>query len=79
MDRNKYLEMRRTGQYDFSWFYGYYIENKQSWYRTYDFQSFATHFNMILRMDGSNILNHMDKMMNVTKIENEQGHLLYIN
>ncbi len=26
--REQYLQMRRTGQYDFGWFFQYYLENK---------------------------------------------------
>jgi hypothetical protein len=30
-------------------------------------------------MNGAFILEHLDKKMDVTKIENQQGNLLYIN
>jgi len=28
MDRAKYLQMRKSGQYDLAWFYQYYLKNK---------------------------------------------------
>ena len=79
MDKEKYIQMRRTGQYDLGWFYQYYLENKDKDRETYSFQIFQQTFNMYFQMHGGFILEHMDKKMDVTKIENEQGNLIYIN
>lgn len=79
MDRAKYIEMRRTGQYDLGWFYQYYLGNKDKSRDTYPFEIFQQVFNMYFQMNGGFILDYMDKKMEVTKIENEQGNLLYIN
>ena len=79
MDRNKYLEMRRAGQYDFAWFYQYYLENRNRSKALIPFDIFQQTFNMFFQMNGAVVLEFMDKKMEITKIENEQGHLLYIN
>jgi hypothetical protein len=79
MDREKYIQMRRTGQYDLGWFYQYFLENKDSNTVTPPFEIFQQAFNMYFQMNGGFILDHMDKKIDVTKIENEQGNLIYIN
>ena len=79
MDRDQYLQMRRTGQYDLGWFYQYYLENKNKDKDTYPFTVFQQAFNMYFQMNGGFILEHMDKKMDVTKIENEKGNLIYID
>ena len=79
MDRVKYIQMRKTGQYDLAWFYQYYLENKDNNRTTYPFEIFQQTFNMYFQMNGGVILESLDKKMDVTKIENEQGNLIYIN
>lgn len=79
MDREKYLQMRKTGQYDLAWFYQYYLEHKDNSKETYPFEVFHQAFNMYFQFSGKFILEYLDKKMEVTKIENEQGNLLYIN
>ena len=79
MDREKYLQMRRTGQYDLGWFYQYFLENKDSNRHTPPFELFQQTFNMYFQMNGAVILENLDKKMEVTKIENAEGNLIYIN
>ena len=78
MDKERYIEMRRTGQYDLAWFYQYFLENKDKGRVTPPFEIFQQAFNMYFQMNAANILEYLDKRMEVTKIENEQGNLLYI-
>jgi hypothetical protein len=79
MDRAKYIEMRKSGQYDLAWFYEYFLKHKDENRITPPFEIFQQAFNMYFQMNGRFILDHMDKKMEVTKIENEQGNLLYID
>ena len=79
MNRDQYIQMRRTGQYDLGWFYQYYLENKNKDRVTPPFEAFHQAFNMYFQMHGGFILEHMDKKMDVTKIENEKGNLIYID
>ena len=79
MNRDQYIQMRKTGQYDLAWFYQYYLENKDNNRTTYPFEIFQQTFNMYFQMNGGVILESLDKKMDVTKIENEQGNLIYIN
>lgn len=79
MDRERYIQMRKSGQYDLAWFYQYYLENKDPNRITPPFEIFQQTFNMYFQMNGGAILELLDKKMGVTKIENEQGNLLYIN
>ena len=79
MDRAKYIQMRKAGQYDLAWFYQYFLENKDKNRVTPPFEIFQQAFNMYFQMNGAFILDYMDKKMDVTKIENEQGQLIYIN
>lgn len=78
MDREKYIEMRKSGQYDLAWFYKYYLDNKDSEATTYPTDIFQQAFNMYFQMHGGAILELLDKKMSVTKIEDQQGNLLYI-
>lgn len=79
MDREKYIQMRKSGQYDLAWFYQYYLENKDPNKPTPPFEVFHQAFNMYFQMNGADVIWKMDKNMEVTKIENEQGQLIYIN
>ena len=79
MDRAKYIEMRKSGQYDLAWFYEYFLKHKDENRITPPFEIFQQAFNMYFQMNGRFILDHMDKKMEVTKIENEQGNLIYID
>jgi len=79
MDRERYIQMRKSGQYDLAWFYEYFLKHKDENKITPPFEIFQQAFNMYFQMNGRFILDHMDKKMGVTKIENEQGNLLYID
>ena len=78
MDREKYIQMRKSGQYDLVWFYDYFLENKEKNRPTPPFEVFQQAFNMYFQMNGNVILEYLDKKMEVTKIENNQGQLIYI-
>ena len=79
MDRGQYIQMRRTGQYDLGWFYQYFLEHKDKNRVTPSFEVFQQAFNMYFQFNGPFLLDYMDKKMEVSKIENEQGQLIYIN
>jgi hypothetical protein len=79
MDREKYIQMRKSGQYDLAWFYEYFLKHKDESRITPPFEIFQQAFNIYFQMNGRFIIDHMDKKMGVTKIENEQGNLLYID
>jgi hypothetical protein len=78
MDRERYIQMRRTGQYDLAWFYQYFLENKDKNRVTPPFEIFQQAFNMYFQMNGGFILDYMDKKMEVSKIEDQGGNLIYI-
>jgi len=79
MDREKYIQMRKSGQYDLAWFYQYFLEHKDKNRDTIPFELFQQVFNMYFQMNGRDILELLDKKMEVSKIEDQQGNLLYIN
>jgi hypothetical protein len=79
MDREKYIQMRKSGQYDLAWFYEYFLKHKDENRMTPPFEAFHQAFNMYFQMHGRFILDYLDKKMEVTKIENEQGNLIYID
>ena len=79
MNREQYVQMRKSGQYDLAWFYQYYLENKDKDKHTVPFEVFHQAFNMYFQMNGGFVLDYMDKKMDVTKIENAEGNLIYIN
>ena len=79
MDRAKYIQMRKSGQYDLAWFYEYFLKHKDENTVTPPFEIFQQAFNMYFQMNGRAILELLDKKMDVTKIEDQQGNLLYIN
>ncbi len=79
MDRERYIQMRKSGQYDLAWFYQYFLENKDQSRITPPFEIFQQAFNMYFQMNGGTILELLDKKMGVTKIEDQQGNLIYIN
>ncbi len=79
MNRDQYIQMRKSGQYDLAWFYQYFLENKDKSKDTIPFEVFNQAFNMYFQINGAAVLDFLDKKMDVTKIENQQGNLLYIN
>lgn len=79
MDRDRYIQMRKSGQYDLAWFYQYYLDNKGSSKDTYPFETFQQAFNMYFQFSGKFVLEYLDKKMEITKIEDQQGNILYIN
>jgi hypothetical protein len=78
MNREQYIQMRKSGQYDLAWFYQYYLENKDTNKHTLPFEAFHQAFNMYFQINGGGVIEYMDKKMEVTKIEKE-GNLIYIN
>ena len=79
MDRAKYIQMRKSGQYDLAWFYEYFLKHKDENRMTPPFEIFQQAFNMYFQMNRRFVLDYLDKKMDVTKIEDQQGNLLYIN
>jgi hypothetical protein len=77
--REQYIQMRRAGQYDLAWFYQYFLDNKDRNRPTPPFEVFQQTFNMYFQMNGPFVLEFMDKKMDVTKIEDQAGQLIYIN
>jgi len=77
--REQYIQMRRAGQYDLAWFYQYFLEHKDRNRPTPPFEVFQQTFNMYFQMNGGVVLEFMDKKMQVTKIEDQAGQLIYIN
>jgi hypothetical protein len=77
--REQYLQMRRTGQYDFGWFYQYYLENKSPDRDAVPFEGFVQAFRMYFQFSSQEILNNIDKKFSVTKIEDNNNNILYID
>jgi len=79
MNRDIYIQMRKTNQYDFGWFYEYYIDNRDSKKDTIPFEIFIQAFRMYFQMRSKDILEHLDKKFGVQLIENKEGQIIYIN
>lgn len=77
--REQYLEMRRTGQYDFGWFFQYYLENKSPEKDTIPFEVFMQTFRMYFQFNSQGIIDTLDIKFNVQKIEDTNRNVLYIN
>lgn len=88
--RERYIAMRRSGQYDLNWFYEYYLLEfpniPKTWFKNgvererelipqgQFIQSFSLPFSMI----AASILDHLDGVFNVTKLEGTDGKLIHI-
>lgn len=79
MEREKYIQMRKSGQYDLAWFYQYFLENKDKDKTAPPFEVFQQAFNMYFQMNGGDVLEYLDKKMEVTKVVDQQGNLKYID
>jgi hypothetical protein len=77
--KEQYLQMRKTGQYDFGWFYSYYVQNKSEDRDTIAFEAFLQAFRMYFQFGSRDILNYLDGKFELQKIEDINGNLLYIN
>ena len=67
-----YKKMRQSGQYELNWFYNYYLENSKD---NIDINTFAMIFNQV---PLDNILVHIDKKYELTKLEDKNGNLIKI-
>lgn len=77
--REQYLSMRRTGQYDFGWFFQYYLENKSPDKDTLPFEVFMQTFRMYFQFNSQVIVETLDSKFGVQKIEDDNKNVLYIN
>lgn len=77
--REQYLQMRRTGQYDFGWFFNYYLQNKPEETFILPFEAFLQTFRMYFQIHAQGILETLDCKFQVQKIEDENRNILYIN
>ncbi len=78
MNKEQYVQMRRTGQYDFGLFYQYYLQERNN-RDTIPFEIFVQAFRMYFQINGRAVVEFLDKKFEVQKIEDQQGNLLYIN
>ncbi len=88
--KERYIQMRRTGQFDLNWFYEFYVQEfpniPKTWFKggqelereLIPANEFFTPFQMMFKLQGAIVLEHLDKMMEVQKIEKEDGTLIYI-
>jgi hypothetical protein len=76
--REQYLQMRRTGQYDFGWFYQYYLQQKESNTRVVPFELFIQAFRGYFQFNAQDIIHYLDGKLEVQKIE-QGDQLIYIN
>ena len=88
--RERYVIMRRSGQYDLNWFYEYYLKEfpniPKTWIKNGQTKErelinqpqFLQSFSMSFSMLSTSILDHIDTKFNVTKLENGDGKIIYI-
>ncbi len=79
MNRDQYITMRKNNQYDFNWFYEYYVKNKNNNNELISFDNFIRQFGIYFRINSEQILDFLDVKMKIIKIESKEGDLLYIN
>lgn len=77
--REKYLQMRKANQYDFGWFYSYFLEKKGKNRRSIDSAIFQQVFGMYFQMNSGAVLEHLDKEFKVTKILDQNNQIIYID
>lgn len=80
MKKEKYIEMRKTGQYDLTWFYQYYVQNikRSKNNNILPFPIFSQIFSIFLQNYPKEIFNNIDKEFEVSYIENEKGGIIYM-
>lgn len=66
-----YVKMRNSGRYDISWFHRYYTDKKGAM----DINTFHMVFNY---GNLDQILEHLDKEFNLTKVEDNNGKLIKV-
>ena len=76
--REQYLQMRRTGQYDFGWFFQYYLQNKPEDTIVLQFEIFIQIFRRYFTMYAQGIFDTLDVKFKVQKIEDNNRNILYI-
>lgn len=63
----QYIQMRKTSQYSFEWFFKYYQEHSLKRINI-DFQSFQQIFNMYFSFNSENIFEKLDREYGLTVI-----------
>lgn len=74
--REQYLQMRRSNQFNFGWFFDYFVSESG---KNMPFPVFQQAFNMYFGMNQRDIFEFLDKKFEVQKVEDPHGQLLYIN
>lgn len=89
--RERYIQMRSTGQYDLNWFYEFYVQEfpniPQTWFNNgqtkqrelMSVNQFIQPFQMVFSLQSEPILEYLDKIYEVTKVEDKNGKLIHIN
>jgi hypothetical protein len=77
--REQYIQMRRTGQYDFGWFYQYYLQQKINNTRVIPFELFIQAFRTYFQFSSQDIIQYLDGKFEIQKIEDQNSNLIYIN
>ncbi len=90
--RERYIQMRSTQNYNLNWFYEYYVQEfpniPQFWINKQGEQlerklipanEFMQPFQMAMSFQSAEIFDYLDKKFEVTKIEGDDGKLIYIN
>lgn len=67
-----YIKMRNSGKYDLGWFYRHYVESGG---KEMDINSFGMIFNQV---NLNNILHHIDKKFELTRIEDNNGNFIKV-
>lgn len=77
--REEYILMRRKNELNIQFFYKFYLENRKPIHQVLSIQIFMQVFQFYIQQYHSNVLDYLDGFFNVTKIENENNQIIYIN
>jgi hypothetical protein len=69
--KDSYIKMRNSGNYNLDWFHKYYTDKKGAM-EINMFQMIFNHGNLY------QILEHLDKEFNLTKVEDKNGKLIKV-
>lgn len=89
--RERYIQMRNTSQFDLNWFYEYYVQEfpniPQTWFKNgqtiqrelIPANQFMNPFQMMFSLQSIEVLDYLDKVYGVTKVEDKEGKLIHIS
>jgi hypothetical protein len=70
--KDRYIQMRNSGNYDLKWFYEHYIQNSRD---SIDINNFGAIFNSV---NLESVLEHIDRKFNLVRVYDKDNNFIMV-